>query len=118
VGGVAILYREAVTGLSPGRLCRLRRARLAFEDVQTVVCGRDAGLAKSGWRLGGTLGTGNKKRLALKERKNRSRTQSHKSRVGFDDDDKLRRRTFSPAPSERSALNIQYPGFRKASTLG
>jgi len=41
-GGVAILYREAVTGLSPG------------------------------WRLGGTLGIGSNKRVALKERKNRS----------------------------------------------
>jgi hypothetical protein len=41
-GGLAILYREAVTGLSPG------------------------------WRLCGTLGIDDKNRVALKERKNGS----------------------------------------------
>ena len=64
------IYREAVIGLSPGRLRRLQRARLAFEDAHTAAFGRDVGLAESGWRLGGTLGTGNKKRIALKERQN------------------------------------------------
>jgi hypothetical protein len=43
VGARGVLYREAVTELSPG------------------------------WRLGGTLGIGIKKRVALKERKNRSK---------------------------------------------
>jgi hypothetical protein len=65
-----------------------------------------------------TLGTGNKKRVALKGAKESFRTQRHKSRLDFENDDKLRRRIFSPAPSERSTFNIEYPGFRKASTLG
>jgi hypothetical protein len=41
-GGACRIYRKAVTGLNPG------------------------------WRLCGTLGTGNKKRTALKERQNQS----------------------------------------------
>ena len=57
-----------------------------------------------------------KRRVALKERKNR-RTQSNKGRAIFEDDDKLRRRGFSAAPSERSAFNVEYPGFRRASAL-
>jgi hypothetical protein len=39
-----------------------------------------------------------KKRVALKERKNRS-TAERKGRAIFEDDDKLRRRGFSTAPS-------------------
>ena len=46
--GVGRIYRKAVTELSPGRLRRLRRARLAFEDAHTATCGRDVGLAESG----------------------------------------------------------------------
>jgi hypothetical protein len=36
----------------------------------------------------------------------------------FENDDKLRRRGFSTAPSKRFAFNVEYPGFRRASTLG
>jgi hypothetical protein len=70
-----------------------------------------------GWRLGGTLGTGSKKARSS-ERARESVEQSNKGHAIFEDDDKLRRRGFSAAPSERSAFNVEYPGFRRASTPG
>jgi hypothetical protein len=70
-----------------------------------------------GWRLCGTLGVGNKHRVALKEQKILSKSR-YRAVQANKNDNNLRSRVFPFAPSGRPAFKIGYPGFRKAFTLG